>query len=433
VSDGSPIDRRLAAAGLPGLPRTAWLEIDLDVLAANLATIRASVAPGARIEPVVKADAYGHGAVPVATALVGAGADGLCVATIDEALELRDAGIEAPILVLFPVPPETAPEAAERNVAVTAGDRGLLERTIDVLERRPSGPPLRVGIEVETGLGRGGFTATELDDVLARIAASDALVVTSAWSHLTAAEDEVRSAAQLARFEEAIHGSSSGTGAGAMSRHLAASGAILSGSVPALDAVRPGLVLYGILPEETPVPARLGSLATRVRPILSLHACPVRVADLPTGTGIGYGPAYTTTRPSRIATLPIGYGDGYARTMSGRVDALVRGWRAPIRGTIAMDAVMVDVTDVPGEPITVDDEFVLLGRSGDEAIDVFELARARTTISWEVVASMAARLPRVYTRDSFPVGVRTLTARRGPWRTSSSGTGTSAISRSTPS
>jgi alanine racemase len=148
--------------------------------------------------------------------------------------------------------------------------------------------------------------------------------------------------------------------------------------------------------------------------VMSLHARPVRVRDLPSGWGIGYGPSFVTARPSRIATLPLGYGDGWSRALSNRAWALVRGTRAPIVGNVAMDAVMVDVTDVPGEPVSTADEFVLLGRQGTAGITAADLAAARGTNSWEVVTAMAARLPRVYHARSGPQGIRTLVSDMGP-------------------
>ena len=142
----------------------------------------------------------------------------------------------------------------------------------------------------------------------------------------------------------------------------------------------------------------------------------MRVAELPAGHGVSYGSSFVTARTSRIATLPVGYGDGYQRVRSSRVEALVRGVRVPLVGTIAMDAVMVDVTDVPGSAVSVDDEFVLLGDQSGGTIPASELARAGTTISWEVLASMARRLPRVYYAAAKPVGIRTLTEEAGTWR-----------------
>jgi alanine racemase len=379
--------------------------------------------------------------MPVARALVAAGADGLCVATLDEAEALRAAGIGCPILVLYPIPPALAPAAAHLGVSVTAGDADLLARTLEVVRAVADGPvvppPLAIQVEIETGLGRGGFPADRVGAAIATIAATPGATTTGLWSHLTAAEDALRTTEQERRFLAVVE-LLGGAGV-AVTRHLAASGAVVAGVVSHYDAVRPGLALYGIVPEgsgEGPAPAAganaaganaaganaaganaaganaAGSLAAALRPVLSLHARPVRVADLPAGTGISYGPSFTTTRPSRIATLPLGYGDGLARAWSNRIESLVRGVRVPLIGTIAMDAVMADVTDVPGPPVTIDDTFTLIGRQGPVAIDVRDLARSRTTITWEVVTAMARRLPRVYASGGRVVGLRTLTVER---------------------
>jgi alanine racemase len=419
-----PIEDRLRDAGLPPLPRTAWLEIDLDALTTNLAAIRRAVGSGVRVEPVVKADAYGHGLVPVARYLERAGADGLSVATLDEALSLREEGIEAPLLVLYPVPPELAVTAAERRIAVTVGDVVLLRHLLDSIADRGDGPELHIQIELETGLGRGGFAAD--DAVQAARAAREAVgvVIDGAWSHLAAAVDTERSTGQRERYDAAVS-LLADEGIGIPSRHLSASGGLIAGSAPAYDAVRPGLAAYGIVPDDLLTDPATG-LAADLRPVMSLHARPVRVTDLPPGWGISYGPSFTTARQSRIATLPLGYGDGWPRALSNKATAIVRGTRVPLVGTVAMDAVMADVTDVPGDPVRVDDEFTLLGRQGAESIDVGELARLRTTISWEVTTGMARRLPRVYHAAAGPVGLRTLTAAEDRWLGSNSGTATSA-------
>jgi alanine racemase len=197
--------------------------------------------------------------------------------------------------------------------------------------------------------------------------------------------------------------------------------------------------VYGLVPDELSDDEAVDrSLRERLRPAMSLRARPIRVADLPEGWGISYGPTWQTSRPSRIATLPIGYGDGWPRSLSNGAEALVRGVRVPLVGNVAMDAVMADVTDVPGAPVTTDDVFTLLGRDGDAGIDASELARRRTTNTWEVVTAMSARLARVYYRAAVPVGLRTLaslalTGSRNSWPGSSSGTGTSATWRSTRS
>jgi alanine racemase len=192
-------------------------------------------------------------------------------------------------------------------------------------------------------------------------------------------------------------------------RHVAASGGLLT-DVAAFDGVRPGLSVYGIVPDELAGRTMSGAVdaAAGLRPVMSLHARPVRVADLPAGHGISYGPTFTTSRPSRIATLPLGYGDGYARANSNRASALVRGSRVPLVGNVAMDGLMVDVTDVPGPPVDLDDEFVLMGSQGGDRIRAEDLALTRTTNTWEVVTQMSGRLPRVYHAAAGAVGLRTL-------------------------
>ena len=408
----SSIETRLAQAGLPALPRTAWLQIDLDALRGNLAALRSLAGEGVPVHPVVKADAYGHGAVPVALALEAAGADGFCVAAMDEALALRAGGVRAPIRVLYAIPPAFAGEAARQGIAVSAGDPGLLDALLAAAAAAATATadaPLVVELEVETGLGRDGFAPDAL--VAAARAVSDAPGVRLAglWTHLQASEDPGRTRDQLARFDAAATALRD-AGLALPDRHVAASGGLFT-DVAALDGVRPGLAVYGVVPDELAATDLAPSVTAPFRPAMSLHARPVRVADLPAGHGISYGPTFTTARPSRIATLPLGYGDGFVRAFSNRAEALVRGVRVPLVGNVAMDAVMFDVTDVPGAPVMQDDEFVLLGRQGDDQISLADLARTRTTNTWEVMSQMAGRLPRVYHAAAGPVGLRTLTER----------------------
>jgi alanine racemase len=404
-----PIETRLAAAGLPPLPRTAWLEIDLDALRGNLDALRRLAGPGVPVRPVVKADAYGHGAVPVARALDAAGVDGLCVATFDEALELREGGLAGPILVLYPIPAAWATEAARQRIAVTAGDAALLEALV-----RAAGtadPALEVELEVETGLGRGGFSGAGLVEAAQRIVAAPRLRLAGLWTHLQAVEDAPLTALQVDRFEAAAAGLAE-AGVALPARHMAASAAVIAGGVGVFDGIRPGLAVYGLIPDEL-APGEIPAASLEgIRPIMALYARPVRVEDLPAGWGISYGPTFRTARPSRIASLPLGYGDGWSRRLSNRASAIVRGVRVPLVGNVAMDAVMADVTDVPGPPVGVGDEFVLIGDAGGERISVADLAHEGNTNRWEVVTGMARRVPRVYHAAAGPVGLRALTERR---------------------
>ncbi|MEK6721154.1 MAG: alanine racemase [Chloroflexota bacterium] len=428
------IEVRLADAGFPPLPRLAWLEIDVDALAGNLAAVRRLAGPGVRVEPVVKADAYGHGAVPVARRLEDAGADGLCVAAVDEAIELRRGGVRLPILVLYPVPAAYVAAAAQARIAISTGGGRGLEQVLEAAAARAARGrrALVVHLEVDTGLGRGGVVGDDAATAAAAIRATRGVRLGGLWTHLQAAEDPRRTGLQMKRFAAAADRLSA-AGIPLPRRHVAASGMLLSGMVVAHDAVRPGLSIYGIVPEELGPSPEDRAAAAGLRPVLSLHARPVRVVDLPSGSGIGYGPTFVTIRPSRIATLPLGYGDGWSRALSNRAEALVRGRRAPIVGNVSMDGITVDVTDVPGRPVDEDDEFVLIGRQGAERISVLDVAQRRTTNTWEVVTAMARRLPRVYHAASEAVEVRSLASGDRLWRALNSGTATSATWRSTRS
>ena len=256
---------------------------------------------------------------------------------------------------------------------------------------------LRVHIEIETGLTRMGIEEAETAAVVARLAA-DGLVVVATWSHLASPEDPMTSAAQesrLATASAAAH--DAGLPAGAS--HLAASGGLLTGRGLGGSMVRPGSIAYGV-----PTSAAV-DLLPGMRPAMRLKAHAMRIADVPAGTAVGYGGTWTARRRSRIATLPVGYGDGYSRSLTG-ASILVRGRRAPVVGVVAMDALMVDVTDVPG--VDLSDEFVLLGPHGTDAVTALELAQLRTTIPWEVLTAMARRPTRVYDAGVGLLGVRTL-------------------------
>jgi alanine racemase len=318
--------------------------------------------------------------------------------------------------VLYPIPPATVADAIAGGIAVAAGDRSTLAELLgaaDAARADGARQPLRLEIEVETGLGRGGIAPGDLDAAITTITDASSARLVGIWTHLQASDDAAITAMQLGRFEAATAGpAAAAPGGGDPARHVAASGGLLTG-VSGFGGVRPGLSIYGIVPDEFAgrdlrPPGRDG-----LRPVMSLLARPVRVADLPAGHGVSYGPTFTTTRPSRIATLPLGYGDGYARAYANRAEALVRGVRVPLVGNVTMDAVMADVTDVPEAPVDRDDEFVLLGAQGGDRICAEDLARLRTTNTWEVVTQMSARLARVYDAASGVIGLRTLTGWRG--------------------
>ena len=393
---------------LPPLPKSAWVEVDLDAIVANARIFSELLGPDEAIQPVVKADAYGHGAVAVSRALVTAGIESLAVATFDEGLELRQAGIDVPILILFPIPAELAPAALRNRLSVTVGDTELTARTMAVLSGMGEVAPedrLCIHVEVETGLGRGGAFP---DDAVALARAVDGCPqgrLAGLWTHLQAATDATTTTAQRERFDRTA-GLLEAAGVSVPRRHLSASGGILAATAGSYDTVRIGISLYGLVPDAVdPAGSRLPA-AAGLRPAMAVRAKPVRVARLPADYGVSYGPTFRTTRESRIATLPLGYADGWPRVLSNRMEVLVRGRRVPQVGTVAMDALMVDVTDVPGPAVTIDDEFTLIGRQEGAEISAQEVARWGNTVSYEVISAMSGRLPRVYYAGTKPVAMR---------------------------
>jgi alanine racemase len=330
------------------------------------------------------------------------------VATLDEAIALRSAGLEAPVMILFPIPPEAAPAAAAAHVELVAAEAGSLAATLAAWRAWPgamSEATLRIHLEIETGLARAGFRPSAAGDAATAISTTPNATLAGLWSHLASSQDTDASARQMERFraaEQAIRSA----GLPLPPRHIAATGALAAGTGPSLEMVRPGLALYGELPDGFPVDAQRATTLSELRPAMTLKARPIRLEWLDAGETVGYGGQWTAARRSLLATLPIGYGDGWARGYGGAAEALVRGKRVALVGSVAMDAVMADVTAWPD--VSTDDEFVLLGAQGEERITAAELARARTTISWEVLASMAYRVARVYHAEAGLSGIRTL-------------------------
>ncbi len=366
----------------PRSPHRAWVEVDHGAIRANLAALRAR-APGSEVIAVVKANAYGHGDVAVARTLVAAGTERLAVATVDEALRLREAGIAAPILVLWGVGPPEASIVAQLGLEPIVSDG----RTTDLLEAAAGTGSIGVHLKVDTGLGRQGATPDEAIGLATRIAASRRLELVGTMSHLAVAgEDDAYTDVQLMRLARVVDAiRSAGIDPGLV--HVNATGGLLAGGSSEARAIRPGLGLYGLQPAWAEVSAGL-------RPALSLKALPLRIFDLPAGEAIGYGLRFRASRDTRIATLGIGYGDGWPRSHANNGSALVRGRRAPIVGAISMDGLTVDVGEVPG--VTYGDEFVLIGEQDGARITADDVAEERRTINYEVTTALRERLPRLH-------------------------------------
>jgi alanine racemase len=378
----------MTATFLPPRNRGAWLEIDLDAMRHNIEVIRSVVGPAA-VAPVVKADAYGHGVEAVGPALAPH-VEALCVATLDEAIALR-ARVHGRILLLYPAPASAAAEAVAADVELAVMSAADLEA---IRSAAPAGgPPVKVHLGVETGMGRGGLLPEAVPAVAATAVADPRIELAGLWSHLHSPEDPPSSDAQVLRFEVAVTALHE-AGIPIPPRHIAASGGIFTHDEPSLDLVRPGIAVYGVLDADLPIAPDAVEAAGRLRPAMALKARPAAFSDVPAGGTVGYGGTWRAERPSRIAVLPVGYGDGYLRGSQPGAMALVRGRRAAIVGRVSMDAVAVDVTDLPG--LDYLEEFVLMGRQGAEWISAGELARRRNTIAWEVLTGMAQRLDRVY-------------------------------------
>jgi len=393
------IQARLQDAGLPSLRRPVWLEIDVAALSGNVRAIAARVGPDTAVWPVVKADGYGHGLEVAARAFLAAGAAGVCVASLDEALALRAAGIAGAVLILYPVPVGMMEEAAGHGFQLavsTIEDATALATRWVASGAAGRGNTLRLHLEIDTGLTRMGIMPGQAGAALDQLAAPG-LSIVAVWSHLATPDDAVASTHQEGRLAQAVDAARSR--GDTTDHHLAATGGLLTGRGVDAAMVRPGLLAYGVTPavDIEPPPG--------IRPAMRIKARAIRIAEIAEGTAVGYGGTWVARRTSRIATLPIGYGDGYPRSMTG-APVLVRGQRAAIVGVVSMDALMVDVTDVAG--VSGDDEFVLLGSQSTDVITCLDLAQWRNTIPWEVLTGMARRPTRVYDASVGLLGVRTL-------------------------
>lgn len=368
--------------------RDAWVEVDLDAVVANAHALAELAGGSSRIGPVVKADAYGHGAVPVARALAEARFAPLCVATIDEGLALRRAGIGCDVVVLYAPPLRALGDAAEARLDVTLGDAASVEWVAGLpdVERHA----LRLQLKIDTGMTRQGLRPVEFDGLRASLVAL-AGSVRGVWTHFADGADAGVTGTQVARFDEAV-ARLRGLGIDAP-RHVAGSAAVLAGVGRQYEFARPGLSLYGAIPVE--FTERRGAAPIPLRPAMAVRARPARLVEVPAGTEVGYSGAFTTDRPSRLATLPLGYADGLRRSLGdGRGEVLVGGTRATIVGRISMDSSVVDVTDI--EAAGRESVFTVLGADGPHAISLEELSRRAGTIPQEMAVGFAARLPYVY-------------------------------------
>ncbi len=362
-------------------------EIDLGALQRNARRIAERVAP-AKLLAVVKADAYGHGAMACARALAPH-VWGFAVSLVEEGVELRRGGIETPIVVLGGVYGRSHQDVVAFRLTPVVWERAEIERFARAADELAWGR-VEVHVKIDTGMSRLGVRLERLADLLDGLRGQPAVTVGGLCTHLAEAdaEDEAPTLAQLGAFDEA-RAMVEAAGFCDCVTHLANSAGALRFPTARRDLVRPGLALWGQVPSPGVVPAPTEPL----EPVMRLSTKIVALRAVPAGTGVSYGARFRADRPSWIATIPIGYADGYTRRMSGRAEVLVAGQRCKVVGAITMDMAMVDVTDVPAHP---GDEVVLLGRQGEGAIRVEELAAWADTIPWETYCGFSKRVPRVY-------------------------------------
>jgi alanine racemase len=359
--------------------RPAWAAIDLDALARNAGRLREQ---GLALRAVVKADAYGHGAVRVAGRLAEAGIDRFAVALVEEGVELRRAGVGGDILVMGPCRPEQQPTLAEFELVPAVSSRSQLEGWLGA---PGGGRRQRLHLKVNTGMNRLGLAPSELGEVLRAVRASAGLELRGLMSHFSSADepdDEMtrRQADRFARLLELLTAEERDR----LEIHIANSAALLHGAAASSNVARPGLALFGY------DPARRRS---DLEPVMTVSARISQVQGVAAGEAVGYGGRWSAPRAGRIGIVPVGYADGFSWRLGGRGQALVEGRRVGVVGAVSMDMLAVDLT---GTDAGEGSEVVLLGRQGGESIDAFELADRAGTLVYEVLCGFGLRLPKVY-------------------------------------
>jgi len=367
-----------------------WVEIDAQAPNHNMEEIRRGSAPGTLACAVVKSNAYGHGVASFASLVTSA--DWFGVNSLEEGLELRALGVTKPIILLGHVPLADLPAAIEADLALTVYNRETID-TISALRSVPR--PARVHVKVDTGTARQGVLPQDLEGFIRLVLAGRNLSLEGLSTHFANIEDTLNNEyaeLQLTRFNaaaacvEAIAGKLPYV-------HTACTAAALLSPSTHFTMLRTGIGLYGLWPSrETFISMREKGASVDFRPVLSWKTRIVQVKMIPEGSYVGYGCSYRTTRRTTLGVLPVGYADGYDRAMGNRAYVLVRGRRAPVIGRICMNLCMVDLTDVPGAKL--EDEVVLLGRSGDERISAETLAEWAGTINYEIVTRISPFLPR---------------------------------------
>lgn len=369
----------------PSRPMT-YIGIDLAALGANIRALKRHVGQRAELIAVVKGNAYGHGAVPIARTALQHGATRLAVARVDEGVALRKEGILAPVLVMGYTPPDNMAHAVAHNLTLTVTEINQAKALDEAARAHNS--RAKVHIKIDTGMARLGLLPDEALPFVTCLAGLPGLELEGIFSHFASADGPDKSYAheQFARFMDVLR-TLSDAGHSFPVRHIANSAATIDLPETHLDAVRCGIAIYGLRPSAGTPPA------VPLQPVLTLKSCLARVRTLPAGAGISYGRTYITPCRMAVGLVPIGYGDGYHRLNSNRGAVLIHGRRAPIVGRVTMDQLVVDLSEIG--PASVGDEVVLIGAQGLDRITAEEVAGWAETINYEVTTSLLSRLPRV--------------------------------------
>lgn len=365
--------------------------VDLTALSHNLSQIRKCLDPGCAVMPVIKANAYGHGAIETAQALIRQNLAHLAVFSIEEAIALRQAGIAVSIVVLGPFFPQQVEDLIVHRLTPVVSDRSMLEVMAHATRTRPT--PYPIHLKVETGMNRLGLMQEDLETLFTTHAFPSSLHLEGLMSHLADSDGDMQdiTEAQISRFNRAIKVSRDG-GYDVSLVHLSNSAGIIRFPSAHYTMVRPGIMLYGYhtLPRAIPAPD--------LQPVLSLTTCIAQLRLIQPGGRVSYNGTFIARRSTRIAVLPIGYADGLSRRLSNRGVVLIRGQRVPIIGLVCMDMVMVDVTTVP--EAMIGDEVVVIGQQGRETITAKDIAEWTGTIPYEVLCAISPRVPRRYRLSS---------------------------------
>jgi alanine racemase len=376
-----------------------WAEIDLDAITANINAFRQFIGSGIDIFAVVKANAYGHGAIRVAQAALAAGAKRAAVHRLIEAVELRDGGIDAPILIMGYTPPEGAGTVVEKRLTPSVITREFAQALS--VQARAASVTIPVHIKVDTGMSRYGIMPNDVVRMAVELLRLPGIDLEGVFTHFATADwlDQRYALQQLDVFNRVLD---------ELRRahieiplvHAANSAALAMRPESYFNAVRPGISLYGLPPStEWPAPFDL-------KPALTLKSRVSRVGDLPAGSAVSYGRTYIAPHAIRAALVPVGYGDGYPRSLSNRGSVLIHGQRAAVIGRVCMDQFVVDVSDI--HDVQQSDEVVLIGRQGENAITAQELADLAGTIQNEIITGLSARVVRVYRQAGKPVSIKSL-------------------------